>query len=281
MTTSRTTALTIAATALALATVAGCNDDTGSAAQPAPTSAAASASPTASPTATASSPATTAPAPANSAATGSASPAAEGAFDPEQALAAADKSPYAVSVVMITESGGVALSTMKGRSNLNGVWTGRMEMRTTAPGVAEPILWIESLTTADASYLRDLSTPGDEWAKMPRSTDNAVVDYTDYAKLLLAAGPGARKGMETRDGVAVYHLTGHISTEQLSTVDPRTYKSLKAKGTTGFDFDQWIDRAGRTRYAEQQVEMKGVKAVNKVTFSDFGPAETFAAPVAG
>ncbi|MGV9265713.1 hypothetical protein ACWDRR_13750 [Kitasatospora sp. NPDC003701] len=278
MTTSRTTALTIAATALALVTVAGCNDDTGSAAQPAPTSAAASSSPTASAAATSPAAATTAPAPATPAA---ATPATGGAFDPEQALAGADKAPYAVSTAMTTESGGVTLSTVKGRNNLNTAWTGRMEMRTTAPGVAEPILWIESLTTADASYMRDLSTPGDAWVKMPRSTDNAATDYTDYAKLLLASGPGARKGMETRDGVAAYHLAGHIDIEQLSTVDPRTYKSMKAKGSTGFEFDQWIDAKGRTVYVEQQVEMKGVKAVNKVTFSDFGPAETFTAPIAG
>ncbi|MFF1903111.1 hypothetical protein [Kitasatospora sp. NPDC058218] len=278
MTTSRTTALTIAATALALVTVAGCNDDTGSAAQPAPTSAASS-SPTASAAATtaATSPAATSAAPTTPAA---ATP-ADGAFDPEKALAGADKAPYAVSTTMTTESGGVTLSTVKGRNNLNAAWTGRMEMRTTAPGVAEPILWIESLTTENASYMRDLSTPGDEWVKMPRSTDNAATDYTDYAKLLLASGPGARKGMETRNGVAAYHLAGHIDIEQLSTIDPRTYKSMKAKGTAGFDFDQWIDAKGRTVYVEQQVEMKGVKAVNKVTFSDFGPAETFAAPIAG
>ncbi|MFG3050615.1 hypothetical protein ACGFZP_06590 [Kitasatospora sp. NPDC048239] len=275
MTTSRTTALTIAATALALAAVAGCNDDTGPAAQPAPASA-----PTAAAAASPTSLAATSLAAAPSAAAPSAAP-ADGAFDPEQALAGADKAPYAVSVSIKTESDGTVLSTTKGRSNFNSVWVGRMEMRTTAPGVAEPILWIETLTTPDANYMRDLSTPGDDWVRMPRSTGDAVIDYTDFAKLLLASGPSARKGMETRNGVAAYHLAGHIGVEQLSTIDPRTYKSMKAKGATGFEFDQWIDRRGRTVYVEQQVEQKGVKVVNKVTFSDFGPAETFAAPIAG
>ncbi|MFF2041616.1 hypothetical protein ACFVVX_14370 [Kitasatospora sp. NPDC058170] len=283
MTTSRTTALTIAATALALAAVAGCNDDTGSAAPSAPTSAAASAPAATTPAATART-ATASPTAAATAAPSTAAPSAapaDGAFDPEQALAGADKAPYAVSVSISTESGGAVLSTMKGRSNFNSVWTGRIEMRTTAPGATEPILWIETLTTPDANYMRDLSTPGDDWVKVPRSTDNAVLDYSEFAKLLLASGPSARKGMETRNGVAAYHLAGHIDVEQLSTVDPRTYKSMKAKGATGFEFDQWIDRRGRTLYVEQQVEQKGVKAVNKVTFSDFGPAETFAAPIAG
>ncbi|MFI8448019.1 hypothetical protein [Streptomyces erythrochromogenes] len=207
-----------------------------------------------------------APAPASSA---SAAPVA-GAFEPEQALAEAEKTPYAASIKGVTEAAGQELSTMTGRSNLGTLFTGRAEIRSTG-------LWMETVTTTDANYVRNRTQDGSGWVKTPRSPDNEA-NYAGYAKLLLAAGPSAKKGMETRGGVPAYHLAGHLALDQVASIDPRTHRSMKAKGVTGFDIDQWIDSQGRTVRFEQRMEMRGVQAVNKIDFSEFGPVETFAAP---
>ncbi|MFE5674100.1 hypothetical protein ACFQ7B_03085 [Streptomyces erythrochromogenes] len=213
-------------------------------------------------------------APASSSAS-SAAPAASaapvaGAFEPEQALAEAEKTPYAASLKAVTEAAGSEMSTMTGRSNLGTVFTGRSEIRSTG-------LWMETVTTADANYVRNRTQEGSGWVKTPRSPDNEA-NYAGYGKLLLAAGPSAKKGMENRGGVPVYHLAGHLDLDQVASIDPRTHRSMKAKGVTGFDIDQWIDSQGRTVRFEQRMEMRGVQAANKIDFSEFGPVETFAAP---
>ncbi|MEV6679551.1 hypothetical protein AB0N09_22240 [Streptomyces erythrochromogenes] len=209
-----------------------------------------------------------------SAPTASAAPAASaptaGAFEPEQALAEADKTPYAASIKAVTEAAGREMSTMTGRSNLGTVFTGRSEIRSAG-------LWMETVATADANYVRNRTQEGSGWVKAPRSPDNEA-NYAGYAKLLLAAGPSARKGMENRGGVPTYHLAGHLDLDQVASIDPRTHRSMKAKGVTGFDIDQWIDSQGRTVRFEQRMDMRGIQAVNKIDFSDFGPVETFAAP---
>ncbi|THA81077.1 LppX_LprAFG lipoprotein [Streptomyces sp. A0592] len=211
-----------------------------------------------------------APAPASSAsAPASAAPVA-GAFEPEQALAEAEKTPYAASLKGVTEAAGREMSTMTGRSNLGTVFTGRSEIRSTG-------LWMETVTTADAAYVRNRAQEGSGWAKAPRSPDNEA-NYAGYAKLLLAAGPSAKKGMENRGGVPTYHLAGHLDLDQVAAIDPRTHRSMKAKGVTGFDIDQWIDSQGRTVRFEQRMELRGLQAANKIDFSEFGPVETFAAP---
>ncbi|WP_030392804.1 MULTISPECIES: LppX_LprAFG lipoprotein [Kitasatospora] len=270
----RTTVLAAAATAVALAALTACNDtENKDAAAPAPATTAATApattaaapSPTATETPTPT-PVVTTPAPV---ATTPAAPA--GDFDPAKAVENASKEPYAVSLKMITEVGGKAAGITTARQNLNTAYTGRGEMK-----IAEADLVVETVTTADATYTR--MGPDEQWIKAPKSAEGSALDYTVYAKLLLAQGPAARKGAETRDGVPTQHLSGHVDLEQIAEIDPRTYRSSKAKGITGFDFDQWIDAQGRTRYVEQGVVLKGAKTVNKVTFTDFGPAETFAAP---
>ncbi|MFJ8432422.1 LppX_LprAFG lipoprotein [Kitasatospora sp. NPDC094019] len=272
----RTTVLAAAATAVALAALTACNDtEDKNAAAPAPATTSAAAAPAT--TAAAPSPAvseTPAPVPTSPAVTSPAvtSPAAPaGDFDPAKAVENAGKEPYAVSMKMTTETDGKVALVTAGRQNLNATYSGRVEMK-----AVDGSLTVETVTTTDASYMR--MGPDDEWAKVPRSADLPVLDYTEYAKLLLAQGPSARKGAETRDGVPVQHLSGHIDVEQIARIDPRSYRTAKAKGQTGFDFDQWVDGKGRTRYVEQVVLSKGAKLVNKVTFTDFGPAETFSAP---
>ncbi|MFE4638932.1 hypothetical protein ACFRJ1_36910 [Streptomyces sp. NPDC056773] len=205
----------------------------------------------------------------------SAAPAA-GAFEPEQALAEAGRTPYAATMKASTQLAGKDVATSTGRGNFETLFTGRMETRSTD---ALP-LWMESVTTADGTYVRDRLKPGGAWTKAPRSPDNQA-SYTGYAKLLLATGPAAKKGMEDLDGIPAYHLTGRLDLDQIASVDPRTHRSMKAKGVTGFDCDQWIDAHGRTLRFEQRMEVHGMAGGNKVTFGEFGPVETFAAPTGG
>ncbi|CAN3982768.1 hypothetical protein KPATCC21470_5462 [Kitasatospora purpeofusca] len=270
----RTTVLAAAATAVALAALTACNDTEGkNAAAPAPatTAAAAPATTSAAPTPTATetptpTPVVTTPAPV---ATTPAAPA--GDFDPAKAVENASKAPYAVTVKTTMALGGKPAGTMTARMNLNTVYTSRSEMT-----VIEADAVIETVITTDAAYSR--MGPDDKWTKVSRPADASATDYTEYAKLLLALGPSARKGAEIRDGVPTQHLSGRIEVEQLAKIDPSVYRNMTAKGVTAFDFDQWVDAQGRTRYAEQVVLLKGSKNVNKMTFTDFGPAETFAAP---
>ncbi|MFB6477948.1 hypothetical protein ACFCXF_07805 [Streptomyces virginiae] len=250
----RNTLVTVAAVAVALTALTGCKDtpnaqNGGSA----PTSASASA-------------------PTSSA---SAAPVA-GAFEPEAALAEAGKTPYAATMKATTEVAGREVATTSGRANFETVFTGRMEVRAadSAPG-----MWMETVTTVDGNYVRDHSEAGGTWTKMPRAADNRA-SYAGYAKLLLATGPSAKKGMQNQGGVPVYHLAGRLDIDQVASVDPRTHRSMKAKGVTAFDCDQWIDGQGRTIRFEQHMDMRGMPSANKILFSEFGPVETFGAPTA-
>ncbi|MEU9082282.1 hypothetical protein [Streptomyces sp. NPDC048357] len=242
----RSTVFSTAVVAVALTALSGCKD--------APSGAAAPAAPAAT----------------------SAAPVA-GAFDPEAALAQAEKTPYAASVKVVTEAAGQEISTMTGRSNLGTRFTGRTEVRSASAIPAAQAVWMETVTTTDANYVRNRTQSG-SWVKMPRAEGANEADYAGYAKLLLATGPAARKGMEDQAGTPAYHLTGHLGIDQVASVDPRTHRSMKAKGVTGFDIDQWIDSQGRTRRFEQRMDVRGVPAANKATFGEFGPLETFAAP---
>ncbi|MBP0449218.1 hypothetical protein J5Y04_06605 [Kitasatospora sp. RG8] len=201
--------------------------------------------------------------------TGGSSPAAApDAFDPAQAVTKAGKDPYAVSVAV---TGGPSGTSLTARQNLNTVYTGHREQK--APDGST----LEFVDTADAEYVRGHDATG-KWLRTPRPAGPAQIDFTGFTPLLLAQGPAARKGMEHRDGVPVFHLSGHLDLEQGAGVLPALYQTLKSKGVPGFDLDQWIDAQGRTRYVEQGVVLDGARTVVRYVFSDFGPAETFAAP---
>ncbi|MDH6705698.1 hypothetical protein P3T27_002420 [Kitasatospora sp. MAA19] len=191
-----------------------------------------------------------------------------GAFDPAQAVANAGKEPYAVSVRATGEPDGGVITA---RQNLNTVNTGRREQKR-ADGTT-----LEFVTTADAEFIRGHDASG-SWLKTRRSSGASEFDFGGFAPLLLAQGPAARKGMETRDGVPVYHLAGHLGLEQLAQASAPTHAMAKVQGLTGIDLDQWIDAQGRTRYVEERMVLEGKAAVARMTFSDFGPAETFDAP---
>ncbi|MGW4892188.1 hypothetical protein ACWEQL_07955 [Kitasatospora sp. NPDC004240] len=245
----RTTVLTAAAAAIVLTLLTGCEGDGGGKAAPAASS---------SVTASASAPAADA-----------------AAFDPERALAGASKEPYAVSVKMTNEVAGTAAVTAKLRQNRNTAEGGRGEIRSTTIGLAQ-----EFVITADATYRREADTPGAPWTRTT-TPDVGSPDYAAHARLLLAQGPAARKGMETRDGVPVFHLAGRLDAGQIAGSDPVTHRMFKSSGS-GLGIDLWIDAQGRTRYVEQTATTPGgAVMVIKVTLSDFGPPETFAAPITG
>ncbi|MFF1510066.1 hypothetical protein [Streptomyces sp. NPDC058326] len=249
----RGTALAFAAAVCGVTLLTGCDDGSAGTAAPAGSASASGAT-------------TTAPAAPDAS--------ADKAFDPGKALASAAKKPYAANVMVTSETRGMPSLTMSGRANLNGLFTGRMEMKSLGRTT-------EVVTTADTNYFRSIELAGAQWTTTPRTDNSGLASYEGYAKLLLDAGPSARKGMEDQDGVATYHLSGRLSVAQIASVDPRTHASMKAKGVTGFDCDQWIDSQGRTLRFEQRFELRGVKAANKATFSDFGPAEKFDAPTSG
>lgn len=198
----------------------------------------------------------------------SAPAAAPGSFDPAQAVANASKEPYAVSVKV---TGGPDAMVLTARQNVNTLQTGHREQKDPDGST------MEFITTADAEYMRGYDASG-RWKKIPKSNDAWELDFTGYAPLLLAQGNATRKGMESRDGVPVYHLAGHLGIEQVAGVTPEFYRATKSSGVTGFDLDQWIDAQGRTRYVEEAMVVDGATRVIKATYSDFGPAETFTAP---
>ncbi|MEV6973630.1 LppX_LprAFG lipoprotein [Kitasatospora sp. NPDC093806] len=273
----RATVLVATATVVALTALTGCNDDTDK------STAATSAAPTstsAAPTSAAPTSAAPTSATPTSAAPTSAAPSAAGDFDPAQALAT-KRAPGAATMTILTEAAGRKVLTTTGRVNVDTVFTGRMEVRTADDMPEAQAVRMETVVTADGYYYRDLAKPGSGWTKAPRSEDNQQADYAGYAKLLLATGPAARVGMEQQDGVPTYHLKGHLGIDDVAAIDPSTQRRMKAKGVTGFDCDQWIDKQGRTIRFEQRMDMRGIPGLNTATFKDFGPVESFPAPVEG
>ncbi|MFZ3500329.1 hypothetical protein ACODT5_45155 [Streptomyces sp. 5.8] len=256
--------LTLAAAAVALTALSGCGGSKGAASATVSAPATVSASASASASGSASTPA-------------SAAPTAAGAFDLEKALAEAGRTPYAATMKASTQLAGKDVVTTTGRANFETLFTGRVETRSTAGVPAAQAFWMESVMTADGTYIRDRLKAGDAWVKMPASADNQA-SYTGYAKLLLATGPSAKKGVEDQGGIPAHHLAGRLDLDQIASVDPRVHRSMKAKGVTGFDCDQWIDAQGRTLRFEQRMDVQGMAAGNEVTVGEFGPVETFEAP---
>ncbi|MFD7412819.1 hypothetical protein ACFVZ3_38490 [Kitasatospora purpeofusca] len=194
---------------------------------------------------------------------------ASGAFDPARAAATAGGEPYAATVTATpADARAVALTA---RCNFGAGFTGRSEA-TSGDGSRQ-----ENVVTVDHQYTRG-DDPSGKWLKIPRSTDYSVLGFDGYAKLLLALGPSARKGMEVRDGVPTYHLAGHLDVEQLAAASPVAHRELRTAGARGIGLDQWIDARGRTRRAEQTVSFPGETTATTYVFSDFGPVETFTEP---
>ncbi|MFC5664937.1 hypothetical protein ACFP3U_18345 [Kitasatospora misakiensis] len=296
--TIRRTTLT-AAVLLALTAVAACNDgDAQSAPPPASASATVSASATASvtPTATAAVPTPTATVTATPTATPTptvtgAPVDASGAFDPAVALANADRTPYAATETMkttATADGQGSVITQTGRVNFNTPTREcRIETKMTIGDESdEPTLWMESISTGKATFMRNKAKPGSAWSSSDTDSDDAAQadDRTVYAKALVEAGPAARKGMEQKNGVPAYHLGARLTAAQLKAIDPKDYKRMADQGVTAKDYDVWIDRAGRVLAEKQSMKVpKGgttVTSVITVAYTDFGPRETFTVPTA-
>ncbi|MFB6888925.1 hypothetical protein ACFCX4_06370 [Kitasatospora sp. NPDC056327] len=291
--TIRRTALITAAVMLTLSAAAACDDgDTRSApsaaaSSPATASATASASstPSASSTAEASKPAASPTPTAAPTATG-APVDASGAFDPAIALANADRTPYAATETMkttATADGQGSVITSTGRVNFNTpTREGRSETRMTLGNSDEPVLWMEVINTGAAVYTRDRTKPGSAWGQTDTDSDDRVDDAAVYAKVLADAGPAARKGMEQKNGIPAYHLASRLTAAQIKTIDPEDYQKMLSKGVDAREYDIWIDRSGRV--LAQTMSMKvprggtTITSTITVTYTDFGPRETFTAP---
>ncbi|MFB7671512.1 hypothetical protein ACFC26_08850 [Kitasatospora purpeofusca] len=295
--TIRRTTLTAAATLLALSAVAACNDGD---AQSAPTAAGApaTASPTTSatptPTATASATPTPAPTPTptptpTASATATGAPVdATGAFDPAVALANADRTPYAATETMKTTAtaGGQVGSVLAGTGRVNyntPTREGRTETKMTLADSDEPALWMETVNTGTTIFMRDRTKPGSAWRAEDLGDKARADDLTVYVKALVDAGPAARKGMEQKNGVPAYHLGARLTAAQVKAIDPTEYQKMVDKGVDGGkQIDVWIDRAGRVLAQTQSMKMTtggtAVTSTIALTYTDFGPRETFSAP---
>ncbi|MFJ3218700.1 hypothetical protein ACIPLC_22605 [Kitasatospora sp. NPDC086801] len=254
MTIRRTAALSVTAAALTLTSVAGCGEKDAR-----------------------STPAASAPAVGASAD-------ATGAFDPAAAIAHRDPAPYAASLKLTTEAGEgdeQVRIVVTGRGNLNTPTRGNHTDGETTAGGFLTLNRVESLTVDGTSYMRDKQKPEAGWKKVPSSTDSDedANHYTDYAKVLLAAGPAARKGMEVESGVPVFHLGAKLSVEQVRRADPSNASRMESEGVDTLDYQLWIDRFGRAVRGEQSMTVRGKLTVVKGAYSDFGPPETFVAPL--
>ncbi|MET8701679.1 hypothetical protein ABZW10_22835 [Kitasatospora sp. NPDC004723] len=288
----RSTVLAVAAAAVSLVGLVGCNDDAApaaSASSSAPPSAsvtgagAPEAAPTAPPTATptpaavetpTSTPAPTVPATPTATAVATT---AGGVIDPEKALALAERTPYAATQDFTTEGGPLSAVT-KGRVNLNGpVRSGRLSESMSASGGDLVSGAADSgpttvVTDDGTTYIKS----GSSWRKSPLG--DRIADYHGYAKALLDLGRSARQGMEDCEGTPCFHLSGTVDLERMKAVEPESYKILKGKGVTSFHLDQWIDAQGRTVRFDRKTELKGIPMRIHGTFRDFGPVERITAP---
>ncbi|MFE7564320.1 hypothetical protein [Kitasatospora sp. NPDC057500] len=263
---------TVFATAVMISLVGlvGCDDD---AAPAASASASSVVSPTVSPTATAEAATASATAPSAAPVTDPA-PTPSG-FDPAQALALAERAPYAATQDFKSEGGPVS-TAVNGRVNLNGpVRTGRLAetvksgLVTVRGGDGPTVVVTDDGTT----YIR----LDDSWSTSPLG--DRIADYHGYAKVLLSLGPSARKGIEDCDGTPCFHLAGTVDLERIKPVEAELYKLLKGKNVTSFRLDQWIDAQGRTVRFDRLTEAEGLRVRTYGTFRDFGPVEKVDAPV--
>ncbi|WP_369182094.1 hypothetical protein [Streptomyces sp. Y1] len=280
MTIRRTTAVPVlAATALALTALTGCGSggSGGSAPAAAVGTASASASASVSATATASATAAAVGAPAG----------ADGAFDPAVAIAHRSREPYAANVVLVSETGEgdqQVRITVTGRMNYYTPARGARTEGKTVMGGALVLNWMETLTADGVGYHRDKAKGETKWTKDLQSGEGADANgeqVAGYAKALLETGPAARKGMETELGLPVFHLAGRLTMDQVREADPSNAARMAAQGVDGVDCELWIDRLGRGVRGVQSMVVNGKTVVTKDQYSNFGPADTFAAPLPG
>ncbi|MFD4655881.1 hypothetical protein ACFWP2_09620 [Kitasatospora sp. NPDC058444] len=276
MTIRRSTALPVTALVLALAALTGCGADGAAPPPAAATTGASTGATTGAPAEATGDPADATGAPAD----------ATGAFDPAVAIAHRSREPYAATLEMTAERGEGAekeVTTATGRSNHNTPAEGsRLETKMVRGSFV--LAWEETVTIDQAVYRRSKETGETRWTtdqKPPASVGVGTYDTDGYAKVLLDAGPAARKGMETEAGVPVFHLAARLSPEQLRRADPGYGVGRQNEGTEAADVQLWIDRLGRTVRSERSTVVAGKPVVTKERSSDFGPVETYTPPAAG
>ncbi|MEU3573359.1 WW domain-containing protein, partial [Kitasatospora sp. NPDC036755] len=230
--------------------------------------------------------AASASAPARSRAVTSRSTVRRSSFDPAAAIAHRSREPYAATLETSVEAGEGAekeVTTVTGRSNHNTPAEGARAETKMVRG-ALVLAWEETVTIDQAIYRRNKETGETTWTrdeKPPAQAGKGVEDNDGYARVLLDAGPAARKGMETEAGVPVFHLAARLSADQLRRANPKYGDGRQNQGVDGADVQLWIDRLGRVVRGEVSTVVAGKPAVTKERYTDFGPAETFTPPAAG
>jgi hypothetical protein len=194
------------------------------------------------------------------------------------ALAEAGRAkPYSAQVNVRSLIGEQLATVMSGRINFNapsGVgMTGRLNVRTTALDTTQSPMSVQEVMTDGTFYVREIKNGGrsaGKWQRLPKAATGApFADLSDYARLLLLAGPSAVKGEEKQGGIPATRLSGQIQTEQIRSVEPNLYGRLRTAAVESFACDIWIDGSGRTIRLDQWVRMQGLQAHNIMTLSKF------------
>ncbi|MFE4518825.1 hypothetical protein ACFRMQ_32110 [Kitasatospora sp. NPDC056783] len=212
---------------------------------------------------------------------------ASGAFDPAAAIAHGFREPYVTAFEMVVETGEgpeKEVFTTTGRTNHNTSEEGSRSETKTVRG-SEVVMWEEQVTADGVRHRRDKTEDRPRWTTDPKAlvAPRNDADITaGFVKVLLDAGPAARKGMETEAGVPVYHLAARLSPAEMRRADPCYGNGGQQNaGTEGVDCELWIDRLGRMVRAEHSTVVAGQRVVTKEHYSDFGPVETFTPPTTG
>lgn len=197
-------------------------------------------------------------------------------FDVADALAHADPARYSAAVTLKSTGNGLPSVVSRGRLNLNGPVTGHLTVRNARYGESE------ALYTGEHAYVRLQGSDGrpGRWKALPGAVNGRLPlgNLSGYAELL-AARPGADKGLERTAGVAVHRLAGTILADQLATMDPDFHHELVASHTRSFDCEIWVTAQGRVVRFERSVVVAGRTPLNNVvTLSRFGEPEPVAAP---
>ncbi len=188
--------------------------------------------------------------------------------------------PYSGKVDIRTEVAGKTVLNMTGRVNLNTALSGTVRMTITPGAPTEQV--IEQVVTGTHVHIKQ---GAGAWTKRTHAEMGAGqlpnLSLGKYAEMLASQGAAAVNGMETKDGVQAYRLSGKVTADQVKPVEPRLYDQLKGGGLDGFECAVWVDQQGRVVRMEQWLKISGKAGHNIFALSDFGPTFVAKPPAGG
>jgi hypothetical protein len=178
--------------------------------------------------------------------------------------------PYSGNADIHTELAEKAALTMTGRVNLNTALSGTMRLTLTPGAPTEQV--IDQVITGTHVYLKQ---GAGAWTKRTHAEMGAGqlpnLSLSQYAQALVKQGAAAVNGMETKDGVQTYRLSGKVTLDQVKAIEQRLYDQLRIQGLDGFQCAVWVDQQGRVVRMEQWLKISGKDGHNTFTLSGFGP----------